>query len=261
MPTDELDPELSHLQKGLQLANSGQLLDAIVELELAVASDPWDQMALRNLAVAFKKTGNNPAALKAYERLVVLNPLDADTLNSLGGIQIRIGDSKTALKTFTEALRLDPSAWRPRLNLAGVLLKEEKIEPAIMHIQKILAADPNNLDAKNLLATTTQLHRNKWFTRRINWARRHLSRNQPQEQEAAEAFPELADMGSQHIPTPQVRDPQLTYDYTSAGVQLALPLIEQEFLSGCRHMRSRRRGKKHALLRPRKQTKVCQLQI
>ena len=227
---ENLDAALSqaHTKNGLTLANAGNATEAIVEFKAALAVDPWNNQALKNLALAFRKTGDFSSSISSYRRLVVLDSLNADVYNSLGSVQEAAGEFQPALEAYTEAIRLDPSAWWPRYNVAAILLKQRRVEPAIMQLHKVLTLHPGLPEANQLLAKANRIRNRHHLSEKLGRTTRRFLRKRPEDGNRLR-FREIADNLSSIVTVTKVPEGCIEPTFDKAGTLAALSVIEQEF--------------------------------
>src|SRR5580692_7277953 len=119
------DPEL---QRGIALAQKGDLKQAEEAFEQAVTLHPRDARALTALGQVQEQLGESPESIEIFRKVIELDPRSADAHENLG---IALGDRSdlaAALKESSIAIRLAPgsaSAHFLRGRLLGDLGKHE----------------------------------------------------------------------------------------------------------------------------------------
>ena len=100
-----------HRERGLVLAESGQISRAEADFREAARRDPADPVALENLARAvYHREGYRESAV-LFEQLARLQPDRAEVWKTLGAIYLyKLDDRAGALRCFRNALRLEPDA-------------------------------------------------------------------------------------------------------------------------------------------------------
>ena len=116
----------------------------VLATSLALAACAADQAArraraesLRDLGEAYLVDGNSRAALRELLQAVEIDRQDPVTHNLLGLAYQSSDHLDLAGEHFSEALRLKPDFSQARNNLAVVLLRQEKWEAAIGHLQQL----------------------------------------------------------------------------------------------------------------------------
>jgi tetratricopeptide (TPR) repeat protein len=83
----QIDPEnnIAWNNKGLALAKSGKIDEAIICYDTALQIDPKDHVPLNNKGSALYKKGNIEEAMKSYELAFELNP---ESKTAKGGMEM-----------------------------------------------------------------------------------------------------------------------------------------------------------------------------
>lgn len=79
-------------------------------------------------------------------------PRDADTLNARGVRAAQSGSLEEAIKLFEQARTLDPASEKVNLNLGTALFQAGRVEDSLVSMEKVLAANAQNLQAVHLRA-------------------------------------------------------------------------------------------------------------
>ncbi|MFM2042447.1 MAG: hypothetical protein RLY86_1023 [Pseudomonadota bacterium] len=115
---------------------------------------PDDGRAWANLGVVLKNQGRYAEAVAAYRRGLALMPDEAGILNNLGlALSLMDGREGEAIAWLERAVALRPSFADAWLNLGLVLRNLNRIDGAIAHCRRALAADPDLAAAHTLLGT------------------------------------------------------------------------------------------------------------
>jgi tetratricopeptide (TPR) repeat protein len=101
-----------------------------------------DAYSFLRAGMANERTGNYPAAVKAYERGLAVEPRNVELLNSLGFALFQQGKSKEAVVTLEKALAVDPKHWKAHNNLALAAIDIGELEVAEAHYRDSLAIKP-----------------------------------------------------------------------------------------------------------------------
>ena len=83
-------------------------------------------------------------AQKEFERELRLFPSNANAAYELGELHRRARHTDEAEKYFEQALQYYPGFAEAHLGLAAVLLEQKETEQALVHVQKAVAANPEN---------------------------------------------------------------------------------------------------------------------
>jgi Flp pilus assembly protein TadD len=101
-----------------------------------------DAYSFLRAGMANERTGNYPAAVKAYERGLAVEPLNVELLNSMGFALFQQGRSADAIVALEKALAVDPKHWKAHNNLALAAIDLGELETAEAHYRDSLAIKP-----------------------------------------------------------------------------------------------------------------------
>lgn len=115
--------------------------------------------------------GNDKSAEKVLHKLVDLVPL-GEVLNNLGVVEIRLGHLDQAIKDFREAIQKEQADPDYAFNMSLAYWQMKKYDQAAQYLQEVLAQDPEDFDAHDLLAQVagkqgdveTQQNQMKWLS-------------------------------------------------------------------------------------------------
>ena len=99
-----------------------------------------------------EKQGALPAAETAWNEVVAANPQNADAWGHLGLVRALEGKYPEAVIAYREALRLHSQLPGLELDLGLALFKQQNLHEALQPLQAAVAASPNDLKPKLLLA-------------------------------------------------------------------------------------------------------------
>jgi tetratricopeptide (TPR) repeat protein len=101
-----------------------------------------DAYSFLRAGMANERTGNYPAAVKAYERGLEVEPENVELLNSLGFALFQQGESEEAVVALEKALAVDPTHWKSHNNMALASIDIGELEMAEAHYRESLAIEP-----------------------------------------------------------------------------------------------------------------------
>ena len=101
-----------------------------------------DAYSFLRAGMANERTGNYPAAVKAYERGLAVEPENVELLNSLGFALFQQGKSKEAVVALDKALAIDPKHAKAHNNMALASIDLGELEVAEAHYRESLAIKP-----------------------------------------------------------------------------------------------------------------------
>jgi tetratricopeptide (TPR) repeat protein len=197
------DDAQTSLQRGLKLAEAGDLAGAIAAHEAALARDPSIAQAHANLISLYGNTRNwtkaeehyravvalgfNLAdahydygvllalqekwdlAADAYRQAIAVNPQHARALNNLGQVLERQRQFEAAAAEYRHAVESQPAFRLARFNLGRMLIALGKTEDAIQELEKL--TEPRDAEApRYLFALATAYVRAGRKDEGIKWA-------------------------------------------------------------------------------------------
>ncbi|MEK6738259.1 MAG: tetratricopeptide repeat protein, partial [Planctomycetota bacterium] len=101
MITDE------YLQRGIDLARNGKLLDAVTIFEEILRSYPDEPRSLFNVAVLYDKLGQRNKALDLLQRSIAIDRSFANPHYYLGYLYLQMGSYKEAYQSFRNTIARD----------------------------------------------------------------------------------------------------------------------------------------------------------
>jgi tetratricopeptide (TPR) repeat protein len=108
-------------------------------------------------AVAALSSGDYAAAEAGFQQVLKAAPNHVGALGNLGVVYSRTSRPDKAIATYRRALHLVPQDHGLMLNLGLIYVKQESYADALPLFEKLAAANPGNLQARELL-TTCQLN-------------------------------------------------------------------------------------------------------
>ena len=101
-----------------------------------------DAYSFLRAGMANERTGNYPAAVRAYERGLAVEPDNVELLNSLGFALFQQGKSKEAIVALEKAIAIDPKHWKAHNNMGLAAIDLGELELAEAHYRESLAIKP-----------------------------------------------------------------------------------------------------------------------
>ena len=137
----------------------GRWAESQVELETAIALDPNNSSAIRQLGLTLLLQGRPEAAIPHFERAIRLEVRKRYMFNgyaNLGRCQIFLGRIDEAVESFRRARTLAPGIWYVHLELAAALGLRGDIEEARSEIAELLTIkrDVNSIARWRAIAVT-----------------------------------------------------------------------------------------------------------
>lgn len=135
--------QITHLILANHYLSKNQIDEAIPHLETALRRNPYDAIALNNLAYALLQEGNErlPRALECVDRALQVpgspTEMRASMFDTKGQILSRLGDLTGAILSFEDAIALQKDKLNTRQRLASAYRTAGMIEMADKQDQKI----------------------------------------------------------------------------------------------------------------------------
>lgn len=123
-----------------------RLEEAMVELDKALAIEADHPLALSNLCGTLALQGAENA-LNICEQALAENPEDADVYNSLGILYGQAGQFEPAVAAFLEAIDLEPEHNWAHNNLGRTYINMNQFEQSIPALSEAIRIDPDNAKA------------------------------------------------------------------------------------------------------------------
>lgn len=153
-----------HYRRGSQLLHEGRHQEAVPLLEKAQQFEPTHFQANLNLSGAYILSGRFKQAIPILEKLSEAEPENVMVWTNLGaaylGNPILADDSQQqkAIIAFQTALRLNPIAPNIAYNLGLIYRDRKENERAIYWFGQAIAANPDDEDARRILARLQANH-------------------------------------------------------------------------------------------------------
>jgi tetratricopeptide (TPR) repeat protein len=101
-----------------------------------------DAYSFLRAGMANERTGNYPAAVKAYDRGLAVEPENVELLNAKGFALFQQGESEQAVISLAKAIEIDPKHWKAHNNMALASVDMGEFEIAEAHYRESLAIEP-----------------------------------------------------------------------------------------------------------------------
>jgi Tfp pilus assembly protein PilF len=138
---------LARLQKGIQLAESGDLKAAVEEHEAALAADPTIVQAHVNLIRLYGTLGQPEKAEAHYRAAITLNPTLAEIHYNYGVLLAGQKRASEAAEAFRRAIELNPAHAEAHYNYGYLLMMSSRLDEAVEQFRAALANKPDHREA------------------------------------------------------------------------------------------------------------------
>jgi tetratricopeptide (TPR) repeat protein len=136
---------------GNALRTQGNLEEAVTQLERAIALAPDYPEAHQNLGVVFARQRRHDEAIAQFRRAIELKPDFTVAWTSLGLSQAELRRCAEAEASFRRALEIEPRSPRILNNLGNVLSDQGRRPEAVVVLRRAIEVDPRCVDAHNNL--------------------------------------------------------------------------------------------------------------
>ena len=133
---------------GLVYAANGDLSQACVQIEKAIALAPDHAPYFRSLGDVLYDNERFEAALEAYEKAIALEPEDCDTRLNLGNTRQRLGFGQEALEQYHRILAADPGHYKAMSNIGKLYFDQGDIDTSIEWYGKSISSAPDYAEAR-----------------------------------------------------------------------------------------------------------------
>jgi len=128
--------------------------EALIYYKKAIKINPdnkWTSIVCQAQGAIYHQIkGNYEAALTSYEMATVLDPENHDSYYSMGEIYQDMGEYEDAIENYCRSLKIKETAKGYRA-LGIILWNEDKVDEAIIALEKCLAINENDAEAHNNL--------------------------------------------------------------------------------------------------------------
>ena len=135
---------------GMIHTGRGRYEEAIQNLQKALALDPINSDAFRELAKTYQQMGRLKDAESTYMNAIAVRPGYWGTHNDLGGFYYRLGRYDEAEKEFRSVVELTPDNARGYKNLGAIAYSQKRYEEAAKMYEKSVAIKPSDAAYSNL---------------------------------------------------------------------------------------------------------------
>ncbi|CAN5871225.1 hypothetical protein BH23PLA1_BH23PLA1_11210 [soil metagenome] len=131
----------AHANRGLALARSGRLNEAMAAYDRALQLNPNLVQALVNRSLVSLELGDSAAAAHDLQQAIRLGQADPDTLAAWGETMARDGRQAEAERAFADAMRRRPD-FPPLLVARGITRLRYDVAGALADLERALQLDP-----------------------------------------------------------------------------------------------------------------------
>jgi len=146
------DSSLVYYNIGLLYFETGEFEKALIHYSKARKLAPNDPDTLYNYALCQKNLGYLHEAVSSFKQLTVSNPTDQEGLYNLGNCYRELKEYDLARQAYYQVLEYAPDHLSANKNLAYIYHLSGDTENELIHYNRILKIDPNNSQARHMVA-------------------------------------------------------------------------------------------------------------
>ena len=150
----QLNPDLSQARVALGYVASWYEWDwkrAEDEMRKAVELDPQSEEAHRALSILLTLLGRHDEAIAEMRRARELAPLSLPSNALEGQALFYAGKDAEALERLNKTFEIDPEFWIARLMLARILIRQDRLEEALVQLERARASSCCNSETISLI--------------------------------------------------------------------------------------------------------------
>jgi predicted TPR repeat methyltransferase len=147
------DSPLVNYNLGLALFELDRCEESYNCYQIALGQAPGNTDILYNLALCTKKMGDFDRTVQIYETILTRTPDDYNSLYNLGCCFKDMLNHERAISTFLRVLEISPNHQPTISNIAFLHHKNDDFRKAELMYEKLLLLNPNNCQAKHMLAS------------------------------------------------------------------------------------------------------------
>lgn len=132
--TGSADPPA--MAEGNQFMKTGNYPAAIAAYGRVLKEDSTSGKALDSLAKCYRLIGKPDSAIGCYQQLIRINPKNLPALTRLAMVYMMQNDLAKAEKVYEEILKIDPKDPDGYFGMAEVMLKTGRYQPAVVNALK-----------------------------------------------------------------------------------------------------------------------------
>lgn len=139
-----------YYKDGMSAFKKGNMTDAVMRLEKAVALNSDDPNAHLNLARSYSSTGKLEESEKEYIASLKINPNQPESYYNLAIIYKSRGDFDKALVNLKKAKDLDKNLYSADVMMAYIYRQKNEPDKAIDILKQLMKSKPFGADLSNL---------------------------------------------------------------------------------------------------------------
>jgi len=131
----------------LSLFSTGDIQSALNSAKDLIKNSPNEEILFNIIGACYGSLGDHNAAVKNYEKAIIIKPDYAKAHFNLGGAFQDIGQLNSSVKSYEKAIIIEPGYAEAHNNLGNVLRELGQLNSAISYYEKALAINPIYIEA------------------------------------------------------------------------------------------------------------------
>ena len=131
----------------LSLFSTGDIQSALNSAKDLIKNSPNEEILFNIIGACYGSLGDHNAAVKNYEKAIIIKPDYAKAHFNLGGAFQDIGQLSSSVKSYEKSIFVEPSYAEAHNNLGNVLRELGQLDSAISYYEKALAINPKYIEA------------------------------------------------------------------------------------------------------------------
>ena len=135
------------IKEVLSLFSAGEIQSALNSAKDLIKTFPNEEILFNIIGACYGSLGDHNAAVKNYEKAIIIKPDYAKAHFNLGGAFQDIGQLSSSVKSYEKSIFVEPSYAEAHNNLGNVLRELGQLDSAISYYEKALAINPKYIEA------------------------------------------------------------------------------------------------------------------
>ena len=131
----------------LSLFSSGETQAALDSAKDLIKDFPNEEILFNIIGACYASLGDHKAAIKNYEKAIIIKPDYAKAHFNLGGTFQDMGQLDSSVKSYEKAIDIEPNYAEAHNNIGNVLRELGQLDSAIRYYEKTLLINPMYIEA------------------------------------------------------------------------------------------------------------------
>ena len=131
----------------LSLFSAGEIQTALDSAKELIKDFPNEEILFNISGACYASLGDHNAAIKNYEKAIIIKPDYAKAHFNLGGTFQDIGQLNSSVKSYEKAINIEPNYAEAHNNIGNVLKELGQLDSAISYYKKTIVINPKYIEA------------------------------------------------------------------------------------------------------------------